>query len=169
MSLFSNIIAPLVAGLFFLLYFGYFIIANPSRASSYWYFIVFLVGMSIFSLGRPLQLILGSNLFNRRRAKGLETTIVSIGVQVVTGALMFLSSSITLARLKFGSSFRDLFRNKHFLFNGGVSIYTVAFNVGSLTKKREIYYTVSIPSAALFGWSSASSCFSLALLPGFPT
>ena len=48
MSLFSNIIAPLIAGLFFLLYFVYFIIANPSRVSSYWYFIVFLVCMSIF-------------------------------------------------------------------------------------------------------------------------
>ncbi len=229
MPLFPNIIAPLVAGLFFLLYFGYFIIANPSRASSYWYFIVFLVGMSIFSLGRPLQLILGpypasliivnirvfilcaviapvsilgSNLFNRQRAKGMEAAIVSIGillgltyvvfntlgtksskelfqfagitafdnltpernppfygrevtigVQVVTGALMFLSSSIRLARLKFGASFRDLFRNKHFLFNGGVSIYAVAFIVGSLTRKWEIYYTVSILSATLFGWS----------------
>jgi len=229
MSLFSNIIAPLVAGLFFLLYFVYFIIANPSRASSYWYFIVFLVGMSIFSLGRPLQLmlgpypasliivnirvfilcaviapviILGSNLFNRRRVKGLERAIVSIGVllgltyvvfntlgtksskvlfqfagitafdnltpersppfygrevtigvQVVTGALMFLSSSIKLARLQLGSSFRDLLKNKHFLFNGGVSIFAVAFIVGSLTKKWEIYYTVSILSATLFGWS----------------
>jgi len=229
MSLFSNIIAPLVAGLFFLLYFGYFIIANPARASSYWYFIVFLVGMSAFSLGRPLQLmlgpypapliivnirvfilcaviapvsILGSNLFNRQRAKGLEASIVSIGVllgltyvlfntlgtksskvlfhfagitafdnltpernppfygrevtiavQVVTGALMFLSSSIKLARLKFGSSIRDLFRNKHVLFDSGVAIFAVAFIIGSLTKKWEIYYTVSILSATLFGWS----------------
>ena len=229
MLLFSNIIAPLVAGLFFLLYFGYFIIANPSKASSYWYFIVFLIGMSIFSLGRPLQLILGpypaslivvnirvfilcaviapvsilgSDLFNRRKIEGLGAAIVSIGVllgltyvlfntlgtksskvlfqfagataydnltpernppfygrevtigvQVVTGALMFLSSSIKLARLKFGSSFRDLLRNKHFLFNGGVSIFAVAFIVGSLTKKWEIYYTVSILSATLFGWS----------------
>jgi two-component system response regulator YesN len=107
MSLFSNIIAPLIAGLFFLLYFVYFIIANPSRVSSYWYFIVFLVCMSIFSLGRPLQLILGphpaplivvnvrvfllcaviapviilgSDLFNQRRKSGLEISVVSVGV-----------------------------------------------------------------------------------------
>lgn len=229
MSLFSNIIAPLIAGLFFLLYFVYFIIANPSRVSSYWYFIVFLVCMSIFSLGRPLQLILGphpaplivvnvrvfllcaviapviilgSDLFNQRRKSGLEISVVSVGVllgltyvlfntlgtksskvlfqfagmtaydnltpernppfygrevtiavQVVTGALMFFSSSIKLTRLKFGSSFRELMKNKYFLFNGGVSIFAVAFIVGSLTKKWEIYYTVSILSATLFGWS----------------
>ncbi|MDX9783598.1 MAG: helix-turn-helix domain-containing protein [Spirochaetia bacterium] len=229
MSLFSNIIAPVVAGLFFLLYFIYFIIANPSRLSSYWYFIVFLVCMSIFSLGRPLQLILGpypaplivvnirvfllcgviapvtilgSDLFNRRKMEGLAVAVLSIGlllgltyvvfntlgtkssktlfhfagmtaydnltpernppfygrevtiaVQVITGALMLLSSSIRLARLKLDSSFRDLLKSKHFLFNGGVSIFAVAFIVGSLTKKWEIYYTVSIFSAILFGWS----------------
>ncbi len=59
MALFSNIIAPMIAGLFFLLYFAYFIIANPSKSASYRYFIIFLIGISVFSLGRPLQLILG--------------------------------------------------------------------------------------------------------------
>ena len=83
---------------------------------------------------------------------------VTIGVQVVTGALMFLSSSIKLARLKFGSSFRDLLKNKHFLFNRAGFNFAVAFIVGSLTKKWEIYYTVSILSATLFGWSVPHRC-----------
>ena len=57
--IFSNLIVPLITGLFFLLYFAYFVIANPSKAPSYRYFIVFLVGFSIFLFGRPLQLLLG--------------------------------------------------------------------------------------------------------------
>jgi two-component system, response regulator YesN len=104
MSLFSNIIAPLIAGLFFLLYFIYFSIANPSKATSYKYFVVYLVGIGLFSLGRPLQLILGphpmpliivnirmivlcgvispviilaSDLFNRKRRKNFQAIIIS--------------------------------------------------------------------------------------------
>lgn len=101
----SNILAPLVAGLFFLLYFIYFIIANPSGTASYKYFVVFLVSMSAFILGRPLQLTLGphpmpliivnirvfilcaviapviilaSDLFTKRRRKDFEIAIVSV-------------------------------------------------------------------------------------------
>jgi two-component system response regulator YesN len=59
MSVFSNMIAPLIAGTFFFLYFVFFSIANPSKAASYRYFVVFLVGISVFSFGRPLQLVLG--------------------------------------------------------------------------------------------------------------
>ena len=104
MSLFSNIIAPLIAGLFFLLYFIYFSIANPSKATSYKYFVIFLIGISLFALGRPLQLILGphpipliivnirmiilcgvispviilaSDLFNRKRRKRFQAVIIS--------------------------------------------------------------------------------------------
>jgi two-component system response regulator YesN len=104
MSLFSNIIAPLIAGLFFLLYFVYFSIANPSKAKSYKYFVIFLIGISLFALGRPLQLILGphpmpliivnirmiilcglispviilaSDLFNRKRSRKLQTLIIA--------------------------------------------------------------------------------------------
>ncbi|HEY9054303.1 MAG TPA: hypothetical protein VIO60_05735, partial [Rectinemataceae bacterium] len=227
--LFSNIVAPLIAGLFFILYFVYFVIANPTKASSYWYFMVFLVGMSIFSLGRPLQLllgpyplplivvnirvfilcagiapvvILGSDLFSRRRRRGFEIAVVSAGVllgltyvvfntlgtqaskdlfqfagitardnltpeanppfygrevtisvQVITGFLMFIFPFLKLSRLKLGASMKDLMGNKLFLFNGGVSIFAASFIVGSLTKKWEIYYIVSIVSAILFGWS----------------
>lgn len=104
MQLFSSIIAPLVAGLLFLLFFVYFAIANPSKAESYKYFIAFLVSISVFSLGRPLQLILGpyplpliivnlrvfllcafiapviilaSELFNKRRRGPLLMAIIS--------------------------------------------------------------------------------------------
>jgi two-component system, response regulator YesN len=107
MQLFSNILAPLVAGLFFLLFFIYFIIANPSKAASYRYFIAFLVAIAVFSLGRPLQLTLGphplpliivnfrvfilcaviapviilaSDVFSKRRRKRLEVAIIAVCV-----------------------------------------------------------------------------------------
>jgi two-component system, response regulator YesN len=104
MQLFSNIIAPLIAGFFFLLCFVYFAIANPSMTASYRYFIAFLVAFGIFSLGRPLQLILGphpipliivnirlfmlcaviapliilaSDVFSKRQHRKLEVAIIS--------------------------------------------------------------------------------------------
>jgi two-component system, response regulator YesN len=107
MQVFSNIIAPLVAGLFFLLYFIYFVITNPSNAVSYKYFIIFLISVSVFNLGRPLQLLMGpypvplvivnirvfilcaviapviilaSDLFNRRRRERLQALIISVCV-----------------------------------------------------------------------------------------
>ncbi|MBN2442404.1 MAG: helix-turn-helix domain-containing protein [Spirochaetales bacterium] len=56
---FSNVLTPLIAGLFFLLYFFYFVLTNPSKAPSYKFFILFLIGFSFFLFGRPLQLLLG--------------------------------------------------------------------------------------------------------------
>lgn len=56
---FFNLYVPLLAGLFFLLYFVYFVLANPSNATSYRYFIVFLIGFSIFIMGRALQVTVG--------------------------------------------------------------------------------------------------------------
>jgi two-component system, response regulator YesN len=56
---FFNLFVPLIAGAFFLLYFVYFVIANPSNATSYRYFIVFLIGFSIFIMGRALQVTAG--------------------------------------------------------------------------------------------------------------
>lgn len=105
MSVFSNMIAPLIAGLFFFLYFVFFSIANPSKAVSYRYFVVFLVGISVFSFGRPLQLVLGphplplivvnirmlllcgiiapviilaSDLFANARRKNIQTAIIVV-------------------------------------------------------------------------------------------
>jgi two-component system response regulator YesN len=56
---FSNLIGPLISGLFILFCFAYFVFAHPSRALSYRLFVVFLVGFSLFLFGRPLQLLLG--------------------------------------------------------------------------------------------------------------
>ncbi len=105
MPIFSNILAPLIAGLFFFLYFIYFVIANPSKAASYKYFVVFLISISIFTLGRPLQLVLGphplpliivnmrmlilcgvispviilaSDLFNKQKRKNFQAIIISV-------------------------------------------------------------------------------------------
>jgi two-component system response regulator YesN len=49
----------LIVGLFFLLYFVYFVLANPSRAASYRYFVVFLMAFSVFLIGRALQVTAG--------------------------------------------------------------------------------------------------------------
>lgn len=56
---FLNFYTPLIAGLFFLLYFVYFVLANPSRALSYRYFVVFLIVFSVFIMGRALQVTAG--------------------------------------------------------------------------------------------------------------
>lgn len=55
----SNIIVPLITGLFFFIYFGYFVIINNTKAPSFKYFIIFLLSFSLFLVGRPLQLMLG--------------------------------------------------------------------------------------------------------------
>lgn len=57
--IFSNLIGPLVSGLFFLFYCVYFVLAHHSRAVSYRLFVVFLFGFSLFLFGRPIQLLLG--------------------------------------------------------------------------------------------------------------
>lgn len=59
--IFSNLVAPLVTGLFFCICFMYFIIASPSKAPSFKYFVVFLISFGVFSFGRPLQLVLGEH------------------------------------------------------------------------------------------------------------
>src|SRR5512138_493598 len=58
-TIFSNIFIPLIAGMFFFLYFLYFIIANPSQKTSYRYFVIFLISFSIFLVGRSLQTFIG--------------------------------------------------------------------------------------------------------------
>lgn len=55
----GNIIAPLVAGLFFLLLFLYFTIVKPTAAFSHKFFVIYLVSFTTFLFGRPLQLLMG--------------------------------------------------------------------------------------------------------------
>ncbi len=59
----GNIIAPLVAGLFFLLLFLYFTLVKPTAAFSHKYFVIYLISFSVFLVGRPLQLFLGPHPF----------------------------------------------------------------------------------------------------------
>jgi two-component system response regulator YesN len=56
---FFNIFIPIITGLFFLLYFAYFIFSNPSKAASYRYFIAFLLSFGVFLMGRALQVSAG--------------------------------------------------------------------------------------------------------------
>jgi two-component system response regulator YesN len=116
MQIFSNVLAPLISGVFFLIYFIYFAIANPSKAASYRFFVVILVSLSAFSLGRPLQLLLGphpipliivnlrvfllcaviapaillaSDLFNKKRRRGFERATIAAGALLGTVYVVF--------------------------------------------------------------------------------
>ncbi len=57
---FSNLIAPVVTGLFLSLFFVYFVVTSRSKAPSFKYYLTFILSFGLFSIGRPLQLLLGS-------------------------------------------------------------------------------------------------------------
>lgn len=78
--IFANLVGPLLSGLFLLFCFAYFIFAHPSRALSYRLFVVFLVGLSLFLFGRPLQLLLGPH--------PLPLIIVNIRVFILCSVLV---------------------------------------------------------------------------------
>jgi two-component system, response regulator YesN len=227
-AFFSNIAVPLITGSFFLLYFVYFIIANPSKMISYKIFIAFLIAFGFFLLGRPLQLISGphplpliivnirmfifcsvvspliifmSNNVKRTVIKHKEIIIgicvmlgliyvvfntfgtkdsyivfkengitaydsltpsmlppfysreVTVGVQAVTGFLLFIFSFYRLVRLKFETSFADFLRDKNFFINTGIVIFAVSFVVGSLAKQWWLFYISSSFTALFVGVS----------------
>lgn len=77
--IFSNLIVPLISGLFFLFYFIYFVFAHPSRALSFRLFVAFLIAFSAFLFGRPLQLLLG--------AHALPLIIVNVRVFILCSVL----------------------------------------------------------------------------------
>jgi two-component system, response regulator YesN len=224
---FSNVVAPLVTGLFFVLCFTYFVVASPSKAPSFRHFVVFLISFGLFSFGRPLQLLLGahpiplivvnirvfilcaviapailraadvfSNQQSTRASRlivlpcillgltyGVFNTLgthdsyvlfeigtfiaydnltpshlapffgreVTIGVQCVTGMLLLLISSRRLASLIPHRGGRHLLRDKNFLINLGIVLFSTSFIIGSLAKQWWIYYAASIVTALLFG------------------
>ncbi|MBN2536210.1 MAG: TRAP transporter large permease subunit [Spirochaetales bacterium] len=227
---FSNLIVPIITGLFFLLYFIYFIITNPSKAASYKYFVIFLIGFSIFLFGRPLQLMLGphplpliivnirvfilcsiispsimlaANIFKEKKENNIKRNLiicicvllgltydifntlgtnasyilfeftnitaydnftpslltpyygreVTIGVQIITGILLFVFSLFSLIKLAPGIPLKDFIKNKIFLINSGIIIFAISFIIGSIIKQWWIYYVTSIISALLFGGS----------------
>ncbi|MFA6504714.1 MAG: helix-turn-helix domain-containing protein [Treponemataceae bacterium] len=226
---FSNLIIPLITGLFCLFYFAYFILAHPSRAVSFRLFVVFLIGFSIFLFGRPLQLLIGpyplpliivnirvfilcsvlapdiiltALTFNKRITKreglaviaaclplgigyvvfntlGTEASYklfeiaglvaydnltpsmrapfygreVTIGVQAVTGLILFLFSLIRSVQLRREGRPKALLGDKEFLINAGILIFALSFILGSLAKQWWIYYVSSIATALLVGGS----------------
>lgn len=61
--IFSNLIIPLISGLFLFFYFVYFVFAHPSKALSFRLLVVFLIAFSAFLFGRPLQLLIAPHPF----------------------------------------------------------------------------------------------------------
>ncbi len=103
----SDTLIPSIAGLFFFIYFLYFVMINQPRTASFVHFVIFLVSFSLFLVGRPLQLLLGqypvpliivnirmtilfafsitsisvaSNLFTDRKRKPAKGAIYGIGL-----------------------------------------------------------------------------------------
>src|SRR6056297_3404908 len=58
-EVFGNILSPLIASLFFFIYFLFFLFPSFSQPISYRYFLIFLISFSLFLIGRPLQVLLG--------------------------------------------------------------------------------------------------------------
>lgn len=129
MTLFSNIIAPLIAGLFFLLYFIYFTISTPSKAASYKYFLVFLVGISLFSLGRPLQLILG--------AHPVPLIIVNLRMMILCG---LIAPVIILASELFNRSKRKGFQGALIAFCVLLGLVYVVFNTLGTRESHTLFH-----------------------------
>jgi two-component system, response regulator YesN len=86
---FFNFYTPLIAGLFFLIYFVYFILAKSSRAVSYRYFVLFLAVFALFIMGRALQTAAGPD--------PLPLVIVNVRMFILCGVIvplvMLMSSS----------------------------------------------------------------------------
>lgn len=108
----SNLIIPVITGFFFMIYLLYFIVANHTHVQSYKYFMIFLIGFSIFNFGRPLQLLLGPY--------PLPLIIVNIRVFILCTVI---SPSIMLAAKSF--------RNKSMLLKKNeIIILTVSLILG---------------------------------------
>jgi two-component system response regulator YesN len=56
---FFNLVIPLLAGLFFLLYFLYFMMANPRKTKATRNFVIFLSSFGLFLMGRAVQVAAG--------------------------------------------------------------------------------------------------------------
>ncbi|MBN2627636.1 MAG: helix-turn-helix domain-containing protein [Spirochaetales bacterium] len=82
----SDTLIPSIAGLFFFVYFLYFVMINQPRTASFVHFIIFLVSFSLFLVGRPLQLLLGQY--------PVQLIIVNIRMTVL---FAFSITSITVA------------------------------------------------------------------------
>ena len=78
---------------------------------------------------------------------------VTIGVQTVTGLLLFLFSGIRLVSMRRESRPKALLGDKEFLINTGILIFALSFILGSLARQWWIYYVSSIATALLVGGS----------------
>jgi two-component system response regulator YesN len=147
LQVFSNILVPIVTGIFFFIYFLYFVIVNHSKAASFRYFLIFLISFSLFLVSRPLQLLLGQH--------PVQLIIVNIRMIIFCG---FSITSITIAS--------NLFSNKKSL-NSRWIIYTIGFLFGIT---YVIFNTLgTIGSVQIFTWSGmiAHDALTPAMLPPY--
>ncbi len=78
---------------------------------------------------------------------------ITIGVQIITGVLLFIFSFIRLVKAKIETTLKDFLKSKIVLINSGILIFALTFIIGSILKQWWIYYAASIPIALLFGGS----------------
>ncbi len=78
---------------------------------------------------------------------------VTIGVQVITGLILFLFSLIRLRQLRGERGPKSILGDKVFLINAGIIVFATSFILGSLTKQWWVYYVASVLSALLVGSS----------------
>jgi two-component system response regulator YesN len=144
---FSNILVPIVTGIFFFIYFLYFVIVNHSKAASFRYFLIFLISFSLFLVSRPLQLLLGQH--------PVQLIIVNIRMIIFCG---FSITSITIAS--------NLFSNKKSL-NSRWIIYGIGFLFGTIYVVFNSLGTIG--SVQIFTWSGmiAHDALTPALLPPY--
>ena len=128
LQIISNIIVPSIAGLFFFIYFIYFVIVNQSRAVSFFYFIIFLISFSLFLLGRPLQLLLGQH----------PVQLITVNIRMVIFCF-FSITSITAATNLFSN--KNSFRSQVIIFGLGafLGIVYVVFNTLGTTGSIPIF------------------------------
>ncbi len=113
----SNIIVPAITGLFFFIFFIYFVTVFHSKAPSFIYFVGFLLSFSLFLFGRPLQLLLG--------VYPIPMIIVNIRMLIFC---TFTITTITIASAYFGDQQGSHYKVGIFLIGFFFAIVYIVFN-----------------------------------------
>ena len=124
----SNIVVPTITGLFFFIYFVYFVTVFHSKAPTFVYFVAFLLSFSLFLLGRPLQLLLGHH--------PMQLIIVNIRMLLFCTVTI---TTITVASAYFGGQKDIRYRVWIFLIGTAFAILYIVFNTLGTTGSYPVF------------------------------